>query len=192
MRQLFSALVLLFSCLPAHALIVSAGFSGGAGMQVAWDARFSPKAQGALTATAAGRLLFARGWGIGLSAGVHQVAPSSAEGWYTYRGFDGVSLSLLAEVSLWSGGSGSRGMDAGLGAAVSAALSRYTGTSVYFFHPAVTVEPYLALWPVADERAGFRISLPIVYGFRRDLSVSASLGFSAGIVTRPGGARRAT
>ena len=102
MRQFISALVLLFSCLPAHPLIVSAEFSGGAGMHVAWDARFAPKAQGVLTVAAAGRLLFAGGWGIGLSAGVHQVAPSSAEGWYTYRGFGGVSLSLLAEVSLWS------------------------------------------------------------------------------------------
>ena len=180
MRYALAALLAFGAISSTRGLSISGDVTGAAGVLLTRASPFPAKPQASLTAKGTGRLNLGDIWGLFLSVSVHEVAPSSAEGWYTYRGYGGLAVSLGADVALWSAAAREQRIRLGISGALGGAFSRYSGTSHYFFNPSISVEPFLVILPVSGGPAGFRVSLPLMWEFRKDLVISAYLGFSAG------------
>ncbi|MFQ3621330.1 MAG: hypothetical protein SNJ78_10370 [Spirochaetales bacterium] len=191
----FAFFAILVSASPSPCLDVSTALSSRGFISVSRMEGFSEKLQGAHALELAILWEFSS-FSLSTQVGVHGVEASNLKGGWGYRGSEGMQVRLLFDLPVYSFPSSAAyehratekpkdgsTIKIGAGAGVSGYFSRYTFTDQYFFFPAAEGFTYLEV-PTLNRRIRFRYTLPLEWGFRRDLTYTFSTGFGLSFLYR--------
>jgi hypothetical protein len=179
---LFATLLALFP-VPARASSpirgTALGAYAGGGVLLADSPYFPTKAQPWWSAGFALEVPLGGPWGLGFSLGFHQSGASNAAAGFLYRGFYGLEAgAYILSRSLQAGTEGGPMLLGGMALGASASFEAYSMTELLFFYPSFLFEPYLELHLPRLGRHTFGLGLPYRVHFRKDLTISASLGLN--------------
>jgi hypothetical protein len=160
---------------------VSVGLAADTTFQIASGQGFGPKEQGGGGADLYLLVPIVPWMRFGTSFGLSETLPSDTTGGFVYRGYGTGALGIFLEAAGPIGTWDKVGtFEAGGQLGINADWSAYQYTSLYFFYPELVTGGFIGLRFAGLPALQVRLSLPVQFQFRRDMSYSFLAAISLG------------